>query len=214
MRFIADWIMQRRAQRLLMRLRPYLLHAETIVDLGSGTGHNAQAIRAATSAQVLEFDVADIHWVGPAPLMIVADQVPLPNDSASLVLMLHVLHYCDKPAKLLAEAARLSNANVIVLQTTCDGLWAMNVLRVQEFFYGRFAFYLARLAGLVSSDSCPLYPRAYFDRTSLQSVFATAGLSIARHSSHSPACWPLNGDLYLLQKNSDVDADKRSHESH
>lgn len=200
MRFLADWIMHRRARRLTSLLHPYLNDAKTIVDLGSGTGHNAEAIRRATGAQVLELDVADIHWVGPPPTLIQPGEVPLDAESASHVLILYVLHYCDEPVKLLREAARVSSANVIVLQTTCERPLAAKLLRVQEFFFGRFGYFLARLAGLVTPGDCPLYPKRYYDRQSLQCLCANAGLSVAQHRTHSPAHWPLHCDLYVLQK--------------
>jgi hypothetical protein len=197
---LADWIMQRRADRLLRILRPFLTGQGTVVDLGSGTGHNGQAIRAATSLSVLEFDVADIHWIGPPPTMFVENQVPLDDNSAAVVLILHVLHYCDQPTALLSEAARISRDRVIVMQTTCENSLSAGLLRWQEFFFGRFGYFLARTTGLVSSEVCPLFPKRFFNRPSLEAYFSEVGLRIAAHQQHSYSPWPLKRNVYHLRK--------------
>lgn len=200
MKPIANWIMRRRALGLLKILRPYLISEGHIVDVGSGTGHNAEAIRRATGLQVREFDIADIHWVGPGPAIMVDDKLPLHNDSAACVLILYVLHYCPEPAALLAEAARVSPNSVLVLQTTYKNSLARRLLWVQEFFYGRFGYYLARIAGLVAAGTCPLQPVRYFNRNALELVFAKAGLRVMERSTFSHPLWPLQCDLYQLRK--------------
>jgi hypothetical protein len=67
MKWIATLIMQRRALRLYRRIQQHLPTAGAVADVGSGTGHNAQAIRNHTSLAVTDFDIADIHWVGLPP---------------------------------------------------------------------------------------------------------------------------------------------------
>ncbi|XZE53962.1 class I SAM-dependent methyltransferase [Planctomycetaceae bacterium SH139] len=200
MKPIANWIMRRRAQGLLKILEPYLPAEGLAVDVGSGTGHNAEVLRRATSLRVCEFDVADIHWVGPGPTIMVDDKLPLHSDSVACVLILYVLHYCPEPAALLAEAARVSPNRVLVLQTTYKSPLAMQVLRVQEFFFGRFGYYMARIAGLVPAGTCPLQPTRYFNRDSLEFVFAKGGLRILERNTFSHPSWPLRCDLYQLRK--------------
>jgi ubiquinone/menaquinone biosynthesis C-methylase UbiE len=200
MKPIANWIMRRRALGLLRILKPYLISEGLVVDVGSGTGHNAEAIRKATSLQVREFDIADIHWVGPGPTIMVDDKLPLHSGSAACVLILYVLHYCPEPAALLTEAARVGPSRVLVLQTTYKSSLAKWLLWVQEFFYGRFGYHLARIAGLVAAGTCPLQPVRYFNRDALEFIFAEAGLRVMERSTFSHPLWPLQCDLYQLCK--------------
>ncbi len=134
MKVIADWIMNRRARRLAEMLTPFLPTGGMIADIGSGTGHNASAIRNTSQLVVREFDVADIHWVGPSPTMITEDSILLEDSVASMVLVLYVLHYCVSPELLMSEVVRITNGDVVVLQTTYQGSSGRNLLKVQEFF--------------------------------------------------------------------------------
>jgi len=55
-------------------------------------------------------------------------------------------------------------------------------LRVREFFFGRFGYFLARSAGLVLAASCPLMPLRYYTHGNLLADFTAAGLSVAEES--------------------------------
>ena len=56
--------LRRRAERLTRRLVPHLPAGARLLDIGSGTGHNARALRVRTGGSCLEADVVDFHVVG------------------------------------------------------------------------------------------------------------------------------------------------------
>ncbi len=70
MRWLANLIMSRRAERIFRSIRRHLPADGMIANIGSGNGHNAERIRTQTSLNVYEYDVADIHWTGPGPRLI------------------------------------------------------------------------------------------------------------------------------------------------
>jgi SAM-dependent methyltransferase len=199
MKWLADYVMAHRADSLLARIRPHLPAAGTIADIGSGTGHNAEEIRRRTSLTVLEFDVADLHWVGPGPVIVEGNRIPVNDCAFEGLLMLFILQYLDSPQELLLEACRVARGPVIVLQSTYHGRWGRMVLSMREFVWGRLALRVAAAWRIVRPVECPLLPRRYFTRSELQRLFEEAGLVIMKTE---PAKWPglsVSRDLFLLE---------------
>ncbi len=192
--------MSRRARRVLRRIDEFLPVSGEISDIGSGTGHNADLIRQQTACNVAEFDVADLHWVGPGPTLI--DDVAIGRDSntQSAVLLLYVLHYLNDAESLLVEARRLCSGQIIVLQSTYNGSIARQLLKVQEFFCGSFGYYAAKLAGLISAQECTLHPATYFTRKDLLELFRSARLNVVEtRAEPSLLCRHISRDLYVLE---------------
>ncbi len=200
MKRLADFIMHRRARRLLRRIRPFLPDRGTVADVGSGTGHNGELLRSDTGLDAVEFDVEDMHWTGPPPKLIRNGILPAEDGIADASLLLFVLQYPSDPAGVLAEASRITRGRVIVLQSTFDGPFAHAVLRLRDFFYGRFAFQMARCAGLISAGNCPLSPTHYFSRESLVAMFESAGLSVEQIEPETTFCVRLSRDLFILRR--------------
>ncbi len=197
---LADWIMFRRARRLLIRLNPHLPPTGRIVDIGSGTGHNAAVLASQRSCTVEQFDVAEIHWIDPPPIIFVDSRLPLPDDYAACALILHVLQYCDDPQRLLGEAARVATSRVLVMQTTARGFMGRLLLPLEEFCFGRLGFYAARIVGLVASPTCPLVPRRSLDSNGLRQLIESSPLHVLDHTRCSPAWFPLQCQIYVLAK--------------
>ncbi len=200
MKRLADFIMRRRAKRLVRRLQPFLPDRGTVADIGSGTGHNAELLRSAMGLDTIEFDVEDMHWTGTPPKLIQNGVLPAGDSSADVSLLLFVLQYPTDPAALLAEARRITRGRIIVVQSTFDGPLAHAVLRLREFFYGRFGFRLARWAGLISAGHCPLSPTHYFSRDSLVAAFEAAGLSVEHFEPQKKLLVRLSRDLFILRR--------------
>jgi ubiquinone/menaquinone biosynthesis C-methylase UbiE len=201
MKWIANLIMSRRANRLFRRIRAHLPSAGLIADIGSGTGHNAQAIRQQSDLSVTEFDVVDMHWVGPAPQFISADgKIPANDAACDGALLSFVLQYPADPLPILLEARRITHGPVLVLQSTYAGKLAYRALRLREFFFGRFGFYLARLANLVSEKECPLVPSHFFNGDALLELFETAGFEVRLQQSESSLLVKVRRDLFVLNR--------------
>ncbi len=191
--------MARRADGLLGRLRDLLPVSGVVADVGSGTGHNAEAIRRQCGLRVSEFDIADIHWVGPGAVLFDGDKIPAEDNNFDCVLLLFVLQYPESPQQLLMEARRISRGSVIVVQSTYGSRWGDLVLSVREFFWGRFAFDIAIFFRIVKPVDCPLWARRRLTREDLTKLFTDAKLRVKYIQT---ANWPGMGvsrDFFLLE---------------
>ena len=200
MKWLANWVMSRRSEKLLARLSHCLPESGIIADVGSGTGHNADAIRRLGKHQVREFDVADLHWVGPGPELINNSKIPVEDRVFDGLMMFFVLQYPISPEELLRECRRVSRGPLLIIQSTYQGRLGRFLLASREFFWGRFALRLAILAGLVRPDHCSLQTRHDFTRLELTDLFTRVGLVVVEII---PAEWSRLGvsrDLFVLQR--------------
>lgn len=196
---LANLIMTQRARSLHARLAAHLTGVSSMADIGSGTGHNAQVIREANGITVEEFDVADLHWAGPGPQLFDGITLPLADGTCDASLLLYVLHYADDPEALLREAGRVARTRVLLLQSTSERSLSRTLVTIREWITGRLAFQLARIAGMIRPQFCPLAPRRYFARPELEGLITQAGLRIvSRHSSIPGSLLP-SRDLYVLE---------------
>ena len=199
MKWLGNFLMSRRSQGLIARLRDYLPQHGTIANIGSGTGHNAEAIRRFRQLQVREFDVADLHWLGPGPELISDSQIPVDDGVFDGLILFFVLQYPDSPEQLLRECRRVTNGPLLIIQSTYRGQLGRFVLAIREFFWGRFALYVATVAGLIQPVKCRLKPRHVFTRFELSELFARVGLIVVERV---PAEWlglGVSRDLFVLK---------------
>ena len=200
MKRLANLLMQQRSVHLFRRIAPHLPVEGTIADIGSGTGHNAEQLRQATHLTVNEFDVADLHWVGPGPIMLEGTAIPAQDQAFATLLLLYVLQYPDSVPTLLREARRVTRGTVIVVQSTYSGRFGLLVLRLREFVWGRLAFSLAAWARLVRSKRCPLVPHHFFTRQELVNAFQSSGFNVRALETLN---WPglnVSRDLFVLER--------------
>ncbi len=199
MKWLANWVMSRRSRLLLTRLSHRLPESGIIADVGSGTGHNAEAIRHWGRHHVREFDVADLHWVGPGPELISDSRIPVEDQEFDGLIMFFVLQYPMSAEELLRECRRVSRGPLLIIQSTYQGRLGRIVLTIREFFWGRFALRLATLAGLVHPDRFSLQPCHDFTRLELIALFARVGFVVVEIV---PAEWwrlGVSRDLFVLQ---------------
>jgi hypothetical protein len=201
-KWAADIVMEQRARALFLRISPHLPVTGTIADIGSGTGHNAEHIRHRTALIVNEYDVADLHWIGPGPTLMSNNSVPAHDRCFESLLLLFVLQYPESVSRILLEARRVTHGSVIVLQSTYTGPLGLFVLRIREFFWGKMAFRLAVLIRLVCCDDHPLLARRFFTRRELLEEFHRSGF-VAREIHQSN--WPglnVSRELFVLEAHS------------
>ena len=199
MKWLGNFVMSRRSHRLFSRLRDYLPQQGTIADIGSGTGHNAEAIRRLGRLSVREFDVVDLHWVGPGPELIGDSNIPVNGQLFDGLIMFFVLQYPQSPEELLRECRRVTHGPLLIIQSTYQGRLGRIVLSIREFFWGRFALRLATLAGLVHHVEYSLQPRHDFTRLELADLFSRVGLVVVEIV---PAEWwklGVSRDLFVLK---------------
>lgn len=103
-------------EQLLHRLEPAAPTPARVVDLGSGTGHFAPALRARfPAAHYLGLDLAEgmcryaraQHPEAGDWLVADAESLPLASSSVDLVFSSLAIQWCQRPAALFAELARV-----------------------------------------------------------------------------------------------------------
>ena len=198
MRSLLDQVMRRRAHGLGIQMETVLEGLGSFADIGSGTGHNGEMLRA-RGLRVEEFDVVDMHWVGPGPELFDGLSLARADDSVDVAALVFVLQYATDPLQLLLEARRIAEQRVIVLQSSFQGAFGRLILGIREFFWGPVALAVARRFGLVEQFESSLVTRRHYTRSDLTDLFAKAGLAVERCD---PDPWTGTGvsrDLYVLR---------------
>ena len=191
--------MVRRALALTVRLRGTLVSGCRVADIGSGSGHNAACSRMTFGVEVDEFDIADLHWVGAGPVVWDGTCVPAATAEYDVTTLLFVLQYVPHPADLLQELRRICSGRVLVLQSTYRGRWGCIALACREFVWGRIAFYVARLAGVIRAQACPLVPQRHFTREELRQIFDVSGFRVVSEEPDEWCGMNVSRDLYVLE---------------
>jgi ubiquinone/menaquinone biosynthesis C-methylase UbiE len=179
------WLAARRADQIAEWLSPHLPLAGRVLDVGSGTGHNAVALRTSTNLELAEADVVDMHAVGNGPALFDGTRLPFGDGEFTASLLIFVLHYPDDPLELLRETSRVTTGRVLVLQSTYRGSVGLALLKFREFWLGRFAFRLARVTRFVGRVPCPLTPQRYWTREELIELGRRAKLTLRNVVSES-----------------------------
>jgi SAM-dependent methyltransferase len=128
---------------------------------------------------VITADVSDIHVVGPRPVLIADGALPFGDRTFSAALLLFMLAYPKDPARVLAEAARVTRGPIILVQSLHSNRLGYAWLRVREFFWTVVAFHVSRLAGYVSRDArFSMNTRRFYTPHDLRRDVLAAGLRI------------------------------------
>jgi len=179
MKSIIDNLMRRRASALADDLEPHLPTSGILVDIGSGTGHNAAALRdRLPGVTFVECDTADFHVVGSGPIVI-RDILPFRTNSVDVCLLQFILQYPPDPAGILREARRVTSTGgaIIVRQTVHQAGLSKLLMAFHELAWGPLAYEFSRLvAGVPAGASTYLRPRRLFSQKTLLSLCEAAGL--------------------------------------
>ena len=191
--------LRRRAGHLAGRIAPHLPAGATMLDIGSGTGHNAEALRARGARTCVEADVVDFHVVGVGPVRFDGVRLPFADRGFDTCLLAFVLSYPDDPAALLREAGRVASQRVLVLQSRPRGLAGRIVLRLRSWVQGRVAFWLCATLRLIPPTRAPLCPRHMRSREQIGELAGEAGLELARVVPEPGWLGLVSRDLFVLE---------------
>jgi len=174
-----DAVMERRARRLMDHVGAWLPADGRVLDLGSGTGHLSARLQRERGLEVVTADVSDIHVVGRPPVLIAEGVLPFEEKAFSAVLLFFMLAYPRDPARVLAEAARVSRGPIILVQTLYSGRLGYAWFRVREFLWTVAAFHVSKVLGYVHPKArFTMNARRFYTAHELQREVAAAGLQI------------------------------------
>jgi SAM-dependent methyltransferase len=191
--------LQRRARHLAGRIGPHLPTGATLLDIGSGTGHNAQALLAWGARTCTEADVVDFHVVGGGPVLFDGARLPFADRVVDACLLAFVLSYTDDPATLLRDAARVASRRVLVLQSIPRGRAGRVALGLRGWVQGRVAFRLCATLRLIPPTPSPLRQRRLLSRERMVDLANLAGLKLARVVPEPGLLGLVSRDLFVLE---------------
>src|SRR5687768_12290301 len=188
-----DAVMERRATELIDQVREWLPAEGPLLDLGSGTGHLAARLEHELGLEVVTADVTDMHVVGRPPVVIADGMLPFDAQTFSAALLFFMLAYPKDPARVLAEAARVTRGPVILVQSLYSGRLGHTWHRVREFFWTVVAFRLSKLIGYITREAqFTMRTRRFYSAETLHREVVAAGLRI-RSRRAAGASWPGSG---------------------
>jgi hypothetical protein len=199
MKALLDRVLRRRALHIFVRLRPHLPHEGRLLDVGSGTGHNAAAIESLTGLHVTKLDVTDMNVVGRPVALYDGEHLPFDGQTFRATLALFILHYVSEPVSFLRELQRAGGGRCLMVQSVYTTSFGGQVLKIREFIQGRAAFLVARSLAFVPRGRCTMRPLRFYTREELASVFERAGLEIVAHTRSPWIVLGVSRDLYVLQ---------------
>ena len=174
-----DAVMERRARQLLEHVGGWLPNEGPVLDLGSGTGHVSHRLERELKLEVVAADVSDIHVVGPKPVLIADGILPFEEGTYKAALLLFMLAYPNDPARVLAEAARVTRGPIIVVQTLHANRVGYAWLRVREFFWTVVAFHVSKRLGYIAPEAeFTMSTRRFYTAPELQKDVMAAGLRV------------------------------------
>jgi SAM-dependent methyltransferase len=191
--------LRRRAGHLAGRIAPHLPTGATVLDIGSGTGHNAEALRARGARTCVEADVVDFHVVGVGPVLFDGARLSFADRVFDACLLAFVLSYSDDPAALLREAGRVASRRVLVLQSSPRGRAGRIALRLRSWVQGRVAFRLCATLRLIPPSPTPLRPRRMLSSERVGELADEAWLKLARVVPEPGLLGLVSRDLFVLE---------------
>jgi ubiquinone/menaquinone biosynthesis C-methylase UbiE len=161
-----------RNDRATRSMAAHLGRIDSLLDVGCGDGSNTQRVAEMTGATKVAG--VDVHLRESSLIPVERYDglnIPFPDRSFDAVTLIDVLHHCDAPQRVLAEAVRVARKGVVVKDHFAFGPVSRKVLYLMDVFGNG-------LAGIHT-------PGTYFDMTQWVRMIDGAGARLAALD------WPL-----------------------
>src|SRR5262245_29442699 len=97
-------------------LAPHVI-GPRLLDLGAGEGWVGEAVRALTPAWTCAADVGPFQLANGPYAIYDGTRLPFGQDTFDTTLISLVLHHCERPEAVVAEAVRVTRARLLVLES-------------------------------------------------------------------------------------------------
>lgn len=140
--------LREQAREQARALADYVGPADTVLDVGCGTGLLSAYLREMYKVVPTGIDVEDIRKADIAFTEFDGTSIPFPDNSFDHVVLSEVLHHSRDPVRLIAECDRVARRRIMVFEDMPEGLVGKLALQahVQAFaHHHRYPFRPARL---------------------------------------------------------------------
>lgn len=109
-------ILQKRTEKIVDLFEPFIEEGEKILDIGAGGGWISEEIQRRKKAEITLLDVKDFNQTDLKIVLYDGENIPFPDNSFDISLLIFALHHCLNFAKVLEEAKRVSKKKIIIIE--------------------------------------------------------------------------------------------------
>lgn len=170
-----------RVREILREITPYLKRGDRILDIGSGGCTVAKSLKD-NGYEITPLDVIDksVHQ-DFRPLIYDGKNIPFPDNSFDVALLITVLHHTKKPVEVLREAVRV----------------APRIIVTEDLYKGFFQKYLTFAMDSLSNWEFFGHPHTNMMQGQWEEVFRGLGLKILDRNIHNFWTFFTSGTFYL-----------------
>lgn len=170
-----------RANEILGRIARYLKEGDRILDIGSGNCTVARGLKD-SGYKVTLLDVIDKSMYSDfRPMIYDGEDIPFPDNSFDVALLITVLHHTKEPIEILKEAARVA-PRIIVMEDLYEGPFQKYLTFAMDSFLNREFFG---------------HPHTNMTERGWENTFNKLGLKILDRNSHNFGKFFTSGTFYL-----------------
>ena len=108
---------------LALRIKPFLSKKDIVLDLGSGNGYMADAIKNNVHCKITRMDVVDVSKIGPKPILYDGLHILASNNTFSVSLVIFVLHHLQEKEFVLKELSRVTTSKIIIVEDIAQDIF-------------------------------------------------------------------------------------------
>lgn len=110
-------IIQKRTKKIVNLFGEFIKEGEKILDIGAGGGWISEEIKKRKKVEITLLDVKDFNQTCNLKLVLYdGKNIPFPDNSFNVSLLIFTLHHCPNPLRVLSEARRVTKEKIIVIE--------------------------------------------------------------------------------------------------
>ena len=118
-----------------------------VLDLGAGEGYVGEAIAEKWEADVKLADVCDMNRTSMPHVLYDGEKLPFQSKTFDVTVLYFVLHHCENPEEVLNEALRVTEGQVIIVESVYEQYWDLKLLTFLDILANRL-----RSGGLMNAQ--------------------------------------------------------------
>jgi len=113
---VLQTLLRRYAETQAVAVAPFVV-GQRVLDLGAGEGYVGAALARCAGVRVCSADVGPFGRAGGAYAVYDGERLPFGDGAFDTTLILLTLHHCADAARVLHEAARVTRARLVIVES-------------------------------------------------------------------------------------------------